>query len=33
MGWADLGHAGYLVAVTALGLIVAGRRMSKLLCK
>jgi lipooligosaccharide transport system permease protein len=33
MGWADLGHAGYLVAVTMLGLIVAGRRMSKLLCK
>jgi lipooligosaccharide transport system permease protein len=32
-GWGALGHAGYLVAATALGLAVAGRRMGKLLLK
>lgn len=32
-GWATLWHAAYLGAVTAAGLTVAGRRMSRLLCK
>jgi lipooligosaccharide transport system permease protein len=32
-GWATLGHAGYLLAATALGLAVAARRMGKLLLK
>lgn len=31
--WALLGHVGYLVAATVLGLVVAGRRMGKLLLK
>jgi lipooligosaccharide transport system permease protein len=33
VGWGGLGHAGYLVAATALGLAIAGRRMSSLLRK
>jgi lipooligosaccharide transport system permease protein len=32
-GWGSLGHAGYLLVATALGLAVAGRRMGKLLLK
>jgi lipooligosaccharide transport system permease protein len=32
-GWATLGHTGYLVAVTVLGLAVVGRRMGRLLLK
>jgi lipooligosaccharide transport system permease protein len=32
-GWGALGHTGYLVAATVLGLAVAGRRMGKLLLK
>ncbi|MBX6355568.1 MAG: ABC transporter permease [Micromonosporaceae bacterium] len=32
-GWPAVGHAGYLLAATLLGLSVAGRRMGKLLLK
>jgi lipooligosaccharide transport system permease protein len=32
VGWAMLGHALYLAALAAGGLIVAGRRMQRLLC-
>jgi lipooligosaccharide transport system permease protein len=30
-GWSLLGHAAYLVAMGAVGLVVTGRRMSRLL--
>jgi lipooligosaccharide transport system permease protein len=33
VGWGTCGHAGYLLAATALGLAVAGRRMGRLLLK
>jgi lipooligosaccharide transport system permease protein len=32
-GIALLGHAAYLIALAAVGLWVAGRRMSRTLCK
>jgi lipooligosaccharide transport system permease protein len=33
VGWTQLGNVGYLLAATALGLVVAGRRMGRLLAK
>jgi lipooligosaccharide transport system permease protein len=33
VGWEHLWHVAYLVAATALGLVVAGRRMSRLLTR
>jgi lipooligosaccharide transport system permease protein len=33
LGWSQLVDLGYLVAVAALGLTVAGRRMERLLCR
>jgi lipooligosaccharide transport system permease protein len=33
LGWGLLGHVAYLVALAAIGLTVAGRRMTVLLCK
>ncbi|WP_213455110.1 ABC transporter permease [Rhizomonospora bruguierae] len=32
-GWSQVGATVYLLAATVLGLVVAGRRMTKLLCK
>jgi lipooligosaccharide transport system permease protein len=33
LGWGQLWNLAYLLAVTALGLAVAGRRMTRMLCK
>jgi lipooligosaccharide transport system permease protein len=33
LGWAQVGHVAYLLGLTALGLVVAGRRMGRLLLK
>lgn len=33
LGWGLLGHTAYLVALASVGLLIAGRRMSKLLCR
>jgi lipooligosaccharide transport system permease protein len=33
LGWAQLGNLAFLLAATALGLLIASRRMGRLLCK
>jgi lipooligosaccharide transport system permease protein len=33
LGWGQLWNVAYLLAVTALGLAIAGRRMTRMLCK
>jgi lipooligosaccharide transport system permease protein len=33
VGWGQLWNVGYLLALTALGLAIAGRRMTRMLCK
>lgn len=32
VGWATLGHVAYLAAMVAIGLVVTGRRLEKVLC-